>query len=76
MYEVSHPWKDPAVVIPDNYKLCLKRLHSTLQCLYQKPELFEQYHQVIEQQLNTGIIKPVNISESDSENVHYIHITK
>ena len=62
----------PSCAIPDNYQLRLKMLHATLQCLYQKPELFEQYHQVIEQQLNTGIIEPVNISESDSENIHYI----
>ena len=74
-YEVSLPWKDPAVAMPDNYQLYLKRLYVTLQCHYQKLELFEQYHQVIEQQLNIGIIEPLNISESDSENVHYIHIT-
>ena len=71
-YEVSLPWKDPAVSMPDNYKLCIKRLHANLQRLRQNPQLLQQYHEVMKEQLRQGIIEPVSIEGSDTDNFHYI----
>ena len=46
-YEVKLPWKDPMVVVPDNFELSKKRLFGLLKRLRQNWELFKQYDGVI-----------------------------
>ena len=58
-YEVSLPWKDPHLMLPDNYQLCLKRLHGLLRRLRQDPTVLEQYDSIIRDQIVRGIVQPV-----------------
>ena len=72
-YEVSLPWKDPHPVLPTNYQLCLKRLHGLYHRLQQNPSLLEDYDTIIRNQVQQGIIQPVEDSEStEADGVHYL----
>ena len=72
-YEVQLPWKDPMSTIPDNYELCLKRLHSLLRRLRQNPKLFEQYDKVIRDQIKNDIVQTVELPERvEGNRVHYL----
>ena len=55
-YRVKLPWKDPSMVLPDNYELSLRRLHSLLNRLRQKPDPLRQYDRVIQDQVQAGIV--------------------
>ena len=52
-YQVTLPVKHQQIVIPDNYSLAKKRLNSLLSRLKQKPEVFEQYKNVIKEQITS-----------------------
>ena len=58
-YQVSLPWKDPHPVLPDNYQLCVKRLHGLLRRLRQDPNMLDQYDSIIRDQIKQGIVQPV-----------------
>ena len=47
---------------------------SSLQCkLLKEPELVKEYNQIIEEQMNNGIIERIPAEEQkESENVHYL----
>ena len=73
-YEGNLPWKEPHPILPDNYILSKNRLVSLLSRLKRNPEVFKEYHAVIREQLNTGIVEKV---EEGSEGevggeVHYL----
>jgi hypothetical protein len=71
--EVSLPWKDPHPVLPDNYQLCLKRLHGLLRRLRQDPNMLNQYDSIIRDQIERGIIQPVEIQANTAVGkVHYL----
>lgn len=70
-YEVTLPWKKFPPSLSSNFGLSFGRLKSTLKFLSTKPELLSQYHEVIKDQLNQGIIERVEESK-DSSFVHYI----
>ena len=65
-YKVPLPWKDPSTLIPDNYQLSKKRLLSLLQRLRQCPGVLEPYDQIIREQVQLGIVQPV---ETDSDEI-------
>ena len=71
-YEVLLPWKDASMSIPDNYRLCLRRLHNLLKRLYQNTKLLEQYDDVITQQARLGIIEPVEAEMGLNRQIHYL----
>ena len=72
-YEVSLPWKDPHLLLPDNYQLCLKRLHGFLHRLRQDPTVLEQYDSIILDQIVQGIVQPVeNPDVAEVGKVHYL----
>ena len=58
-YEVSLPVKEEIVSIPYNYPVAKKRLMSLVNRLKSKPDLFEQYNCVIEDQIDAGIVERV-----------------
>ena len=58
-YEVSLPWKDPHLILSDNYQLCVKRLHGLLQRLRQNPSTLQRYDSVIKEQIEQGIVEVV-----------------
>ncbi len=54
-YEVSLPWKDSVLTLPDNYQLCRRRLYSLLQRLRQEPDTMKEYDAIIRNQIELGI---------------------
>ena len=72
-YQVSLPWKDPHPVLPDNYQLCVKRLHGLLRRLRQDPNMLDQYDSIIRDQIKQGIVQPVEPQQTTvAGKVHYL----
>ena len=71
-YRVKLPWKDPSVVLPDNYELSLRRLHSLLNRLRQKPDPLRQYDRVIQDQVQAGIVQLVSEESLTGDCTHYL----
>ena len=69
-YEAPLPWKSDRLPLPDNKELALGRLPSSTKRL-EKIGKLEEYHQIMKEQLNVGIIEPVPKSPT-GEVVHYI----
>ena len=68
-YEVTLPWKDENLPIPSNYELSCNRLRSMHSKLQKKPELLEEYDQIIKEQLSSGIIEEVPKKEIERTEV-------
>ena len=62
-YEVKLPWKEQHPLLPDNFKLSQKRLHSLGKRLKCDPEILQTYDEVIQDQLEKGIIERVSLNE-------------
>ena len=72
-YEVSLPWKENHPLLPTNYHLSLNRLRGLLHRLHQPPTVLQQYDSVIKDQINKGMIQPVQDLEDTQEGkVHYL----
>ena len=71
-YEVSLPWKDPCSSIPDNLQLSQGRLRSLLRRLRQTPGILKEYDNIIQQQLQKGIVEIVKNPHTDPGRVHYL----
>ena len=69
-YEAPLQWKSDRLPLPDNKELALGRLGSSTEKL-EKIGKLEEYHQIMKEQLNAGIIEPVPKSPT-VEVVHYI----
>ena len=70
-YEMSLPWKDGHLTLPDNYSLTCIRLGSTLRRLKRTPEILREYDKVIRDQEERGIIEAVNAALT-TDNIHYL----
>ena len=74
-YEVRLPWKDNHPTVPSDYELCVNRLRSLQRKLLKEPELVKEYDQIIEEQINHGIVERIpeeEQKEKENENVHYL----
>ena len=72
-YKVSLPFKEAHEVIPDNFSHCVQRLKANLKQLRNSPEILTQYHAVMKDQLNSGVIEPVDTEQVvESGTVHYL----
>ena len=74
-YEVELPWKQDCPSIPSDYQLCEKRLRSLHRKMLHQPELLREYDQIIQQQIQDGIVERVPDEETDNtdkESVHYL----
>ena len=72
-YEVSLPSKENHPLLPTNYHLSLNRLRGLLHRLRQQPTVLQQYDSVIKDQINKGMIQPVQDLEDTQEGkVHYL----
>ena len=74
-YEVSIPFKEEHPTIPNNYLVAQKRLSSSLVRLKSKPDILQQYDDVIKDQLSSGVVKLVDKSLDQDvipKKVHYI----
>ena len=68
-YLVTWPWKESS---PDNYQLAVGRLKFTVQRLRKDPCLLKMYTDVIQDQLDRGVIKRVSSDIKESIAKHYI----
>ena len=57
---LSLPLKEVHEVVADNVSHCLQRLKAKLKKLRNSPEILTQYHAVMEDQLNSEVIEPVD----------------
>lgn len=72
-YEVCLPWKECHPPLPDHRELCLKRLMGLLKRLRQTPQLLTEYHTIIQDQLDKGIVEIVpQPSLSVSDRTHHL----
>ena len=73
-YEVSLPWRPNQPQLLTNIDLAKKRLQGLLKKLRKHPEVHQEYHAIIQEQLRLGIIE--KCSEQSSQNsdgvIHYL----
>ena len=70
-YHVKLPWKPFHDTLPDNFRLCRRRLRSLLGKL-KTQNIIEEYDGVIKDQLKRGIIKEIKPSGAKTAGaVHY-----
>ena len=72
-YEVKLPFKEHHPQLPDNYGLSKTRLESQLKRLASKPDVLEQYDQIIQEQIKNNIVEIVSENEkTEVGKVHYL----
>ena len=67
------PFKEEHPLIPDNYTVCVKQLGTLINRLRATPIILQEYHNVIADQIRSGVVEPVN--EDDVKppgQVHYL----
>ena len=64
MQKETHPG------LPTNFELCQWRLQGLLRRLRQDPELLVEYHKIIQDQLNKGIVEVAPPTKQEKE--HYL----
>ena len=72
-YQVKLPFKDNHPMLSDNYTNASRRLTTVIKKLKTQPEILEQYHQVIKEQLESGVAEEVRQDQVlEPGNVHYL----
>ncbi|MCP9260781.1 Zinc knuckle family protein [Dirofilaria immitis] len=71
-YQVRWPWKDSKVSLNDNYGLCFGRLKTLVKRVRTDKLLFNQYNEVILQQVQSNIIEEVTPNMNQSGVIHYL----
>ncbi|CAG2200378.1 unnamed protein product [Mytilus edulis] len=72
-YLVCWPWKSEIETLNDNKELAYGRYRSLLHRLRNKPELFENYDKIINEQCEKGIIEKVDVTNKHEDHItHYI----
>ena len=71
-YKVPLPWKEFHAPLLDNYRLSVDRLHGLLRWLKQDSAVFKEYDNIIQDQLEKGIIEAVPTDEVLPRAVHYL----
>lgn len=71
-YNVTWPWKSKEPDLPENFGLAKGRLNSLIQRLNKRPELLSKYDDIIQQQLEQGIIEKVDHKTEEGPVNHYI----
>ena len=72
-YEVKLPFKECHEVLPDNFALSRSRLNSLMGRLKSQPEVLKQYDQVIQEQLDQGVVEPVSTTQASTQTVGKTH---
>ena len=71
-YQVNLPWNHDKSDLPTHYQLCYNRLRSLQHKLLRKPALMAEYQHVIQDQLDRGIIEPVDATAQVVLAGHYM----
>ena len=70
-YETALPWKASHPKLPTNINVARPRFQSLLKRLDKQPALLETYHQIIEDQVEKGIVE-IAPTEPNEKHEHYI----
>ena len=70
-YQVLWPRREENPSLFNNYKLSYGRLASTVKRLKENPETMKQYKDIIEDQVNQGIIEKIDDNTAQGEIKHY-----
>ena len=71
-YQVTWPWKGDDICLPDNFKLAMGRLRSLVHRFKSEETLLYKYDEIIQQQLQLGIIEEMDTSLPTDTNKHYL----
>ena len=72
-YEAKLPFKEEHPLLPHNYTVCVKRLGSLINHTKATPIILQQYHNVIKDQIRSGVVELVNEVDGKSPGqVHYL----
>ena len=71
-YEVCLPWKECHPPLLDHYELCHKRSLSLLKRLKQPPQLLQEYHSIIQDQIEKEIAEIVHTCFMNNDRIHYL----
>ena len=72
-YSVTLPFKENSPVLPDNFQNTLHRFDSTIKHLKKDPKVFEECDSIVKDQLERGIIEPVDTTKPVKVGgVHYL----
>ena len=71
-YEVSLPWKQFHLLLPDNYALSQRRLLKLLKRLCQDSSLLRDYNAIIQEQIEKGIVKDPPPTDTMPAHLHYL----
>ena len=73
-YEVTLPWRDKQTRPPSNFKPAKRRLLTLLKKLRHHPEVLQEYHAIIQEQLQLGIIEKVSEASThkNGTGTHYL----
>ena len=71
-YQVSLTWRMQHKPLPENYQLSLHRLQGLLKSLRQMPEVLRKYNDIIQEQIQMGIVEDVPADNQRSTQVHYM----
>ena len=72
-YEVGLPWRENMPTLTSNYDVCVSRLNSLVKRLKHEPEVFEQYNEVIQKQIEDNIIEVVDPEHDDVPDEKTLH---
>ena len=70
-YPVCLPWKEGHPQLPTNYGTSLDRLGTQMRRLEKDPDILKEYGNIIEEQLQAGVIEKVAELEN-APRVHYL----
>ena len=70
-YPVCLPWKEGHPQLPTNYGTSLYRLRTQMRRLEKDPDILKEYGNMIEEQLQAGVIKKVAELEN-APKIHYL----
>ena len=70
-YKVTWPWKEDKSCLPENHELAFGRLKSLVNKMRNTPHLIEKYDDIIQNQLQLGVIEKVTNNRKDTTK-HYI----
>ena len=71
-YEVGLPWIGDVPELRPNYSIALGRMRSTLKKLREQPELLKSYNDVMQSQIESGILEPVDGTAYTPFRIHYL----
>lgn len=74
-YEVKLPWKEDCKPSSNGYQLCESRLRSLYHKLRKEPSLLSKYNNIIQNQLETGIVEEVpakDLTNKAASQCHYL----